>query len=227
MCGRYVLYGPDARLIETFDIRDLPGLPPRYNIAPTADILVVLRGASGERIARTMRWGLVPAWAKDPAIGARLNNARAETVDSKPAFRAAFGARRCLIPANGFYEWQAPAAARGRKQPWYVSPSDRPFFAFAGLMERWGPREAPLYTACIVTTDANALMAPIHDRMPVILARGAWSAWLDPATPVADARALLRPAPIEGMQAWPVSLAVSNARNEGPQLIERAQAAQP
>jgi len=227
MCGRYVLYGPEATLIENFEVRELPRLAPRYNIAPAADILVVLRGASSERIARVMRWGLVPAWAKDPAIGARLNNARAETVDAKPAFRSAFRSRRCLIPANGFYEWQASAGPKARKQPWYVSPAGAPFFAFAGLMERWGPREAPLYTACIVTTEANALMAPIHDRMPVILAREAWNAWLDPATPAADAKALLRPAPAAAMRAWPVSLAVSNARNEGAQLIEPAPAAQP
>jgi putative SOS response-associated peptidase YedK len=220
MCGRYVLYGPDARLIEAFDIREVPSLPPRYNIAPTADILVVLRGTSGERIARTMRWGLVPSWAKDPAIGAKMNNARAETVDTKPAFRSAFKSRRCLIPANGFYEWQAPADPRARKQPWYISPTGAPFFAFAGLMERWGPRENPLYTTCIVTTDANALMEPIHDRMPVILAPDAWNGWLDPATPASEVKPLLRPAPAAGMQAWPVSLAVSNARNEGAQLIE-------
>lgn len=115
MCGRYVLYGPDARLIEVFDIREMPSLPPRYNIASAADILVALRGASGDRIARTMRWGLVPSGAKDPAIGARMNNARAETVETKPAFRSAFESRRCLIPANGFYEWQAPVDRKVRK----------------------------------------------------------------------------------------------------------------
>lgn len=227
MCGRYVLYGPDARLIETFDVREVPPFPARYNIAPTSDVLVILNGARGERIARTMRWGLVPGWAKDPAIGAKLNNARAETVDTKPAFRSAFRSRRCLIPANGFYEWQAPATPGGRKQPWYVSPAGAGdgMFAFAGLMERWGPREQALYTTCIVTTEANALMAPIHDRMPVILGRDDWPAWLEAATPTVEIRPLLRPAPIEGMQAWPVSLAVSNARNEGPQLIERIEAA--
>ena len=227
MCGRYVLYGPDDSLIEAFDLRDVPRLPPRYNVAPGADVLVVLRGASGERIARAMRWGLVPAWAKDPSLGARLNNARAETVQTRPAFRSAFRSRRCLIPANGFYEWQAPATPKGRKQPWYVSPTDGPFFAFAGLMQRWGPREAPLYTTCIVTTDANALMAPIHDRMPVILARESWRRWLDPQTPLPELRPLLQPAPPEGMQAWAVSVAVSQARNEGSQLIERTAPAQP
>lgn len=224
MCGRYVLYGPDARLIETFDVREVPPFPARYNIAPSSDVLVILNGARGERIVRSMRWGLVPGWAKDPAIGAKLNNARAETVDTKPAFRSAFRSRRCLIPANGFYEWQAPAVPRGRKQPWYVSPAgagDDGMFAFAGLMERWGPREQALYTTCIVTTEANALMAPIHDRMPVILARDDWPAWLDAAVPTAEIRPLLRPPPIQGMQAWPVSLAVSNARNEGAQLIAR------
>lgn len=128
--------------------------------------------------------------------------------------------RRCLIPADGFYEWQTPAEPKARKQPWYISPTDAPFFAFAGLMERRGPREDPLYTACIVTTDANELMEPIHDRMPVILAPEAWSSWLDPGTPTWEVKSLLRPAPAEGMRAWPVSRDVSNARSEGPRLIE-------
>ncbi len=141
-------------------------------------------------------------------------------METKPAFRSAFESRRCLIPANGFYEWQAPAEPKARKQPWYISPTDSPFFAFAGLMERWGPREGPLYTACIITTEANELMAPIHDRMPVILTPEAWSRWLDSRTAMSEVTPLLRPAPAEAMQAWPVSLAVSNARSEGAQLIE-------
>ncbi len=218
MCGRYVLYGPAGRLIDAFDLREAPAFAPRYNIAPSADVMVVLAGADGQRIARAMRWGLVPSWAKDPAIGGRLANARAESVAEKPAFRAAFRARRCLVPANGFYEWQA-AAPGARKRPWYLSPADEGLFAFAGLMERWGPREAPLFTTCIVTTDANALLAPIHDRMPAILAPQDWSRWLDPGAPLPQLGALLRPAPVEAMRAWPVSLAVSNARNEGAALI--------
>jgi len=228
MCGRYVLHGPRRREVageieDWFDVRDVPRLEPRYNIAPASDIPVVLRGASGERIVRPMRWGLVPAWAKDPAIGSKLVNARAETVDTKPAFRSAFRSRRCLVPAAGFYEWQAPATGRGRKQPWYVSPTDDPFFAFAGIMERWGECSDPLYTACIITTDANPLMAPIHDRMPVVIAREDWRAWLDPETPTDDLKALLRPPPVERMQAWPVSRAVNSSGAEGAALVERVE----
>ena len=222
MCGRYVLHGPKSRIIVGFSIRELPPFTPRYNIAPTADVLTILRGRSGERIARTMRWGLVPGWAKDPAIGARLNNARADTIDEKPAFRGAFRRWRCILPANGFYEWHAPTPPKGRKQPFYAHPPDpEGLFAIAGLMERWNGPDGPLYTCCVITTDANAAMAPIHDRMPVLLHPSQFDAWLDPQNEDIDGlKAMLVPAPPEAVVVYPVDPAVNQARNEGAQLIE-------
>ena len=222
MCGRYVLYGPEKRLIEGFSLRELPPFTPRYNIAPTADVLAVLLGKSGDRIARTMRWGLVPAWAQDPAIGARLNNARAETIDEKPAFRGAFSRWRCLLPADGFYEWRAAADPKARKQPFYIHPSDPAvLFAIAGLMERWNGPDGPLYSCCVITTEANSLMAPIHDRMPVLLQPSQFDAWLDPQNQdTGELKSMLKPLATDLMQARAVGTAVGQARNEGPQLIE-------
>lgn len=222
MCGRYVLYGPGSRIIEGFSIRDLPPFTPRYNIAPTADVLAILVGKSGERIARPMRWGLVPGWANDAAIGARLNNARAESVDQKPAFRNAFRRWRCLLPANGFYEWRAAQDPKARKQPFYIHPADpQALFAMAGLMERWNGPQGPLYTCCVITTDANAPMARIHDRMPVLLQPSQYDAWLDPGNDdLAALKAMLQPAPPALVAIHAVDPAVNQARNEGAQLIE-------
>ncbi len=222
MCGRYVLHGPKSRIIVGFSIRELPPFAPRYNIAPTLDVLTILRGRSGERIARTMRWGLVPGWAKDPAIGARLNNARADTIDEKPAFRGAFRRWRCILPANGFYEWRTPTQPKARKQPFYAHPPDpEGLFAIAGLMERWNGPDGPLYTCCVITTDANAAMAPIHDRMPVLLQPSQFDAWLDPQNEDIDGlKAMLVPAPPDAVVVHPVDPAVNQARNEGAQLIE-------
>jgi putative SOS response-associated peptidase YedK len=222
MCGRYVLYGPASRIIVGFSVRELPPFTARYNIAPTADVLTILLGRSGERIARNMRWGLVPGWAKDPTIGARMNNARADTIDEKPAFRNAFRRWRCILPANGFYEWQAPPQPRMRKQPFYVHPPDPDgLIAIAGLMERWNGPEGPIYTCCVITTDANPVMAPIHDRMPVLLQPSQFDAWLDPDNQdVAGLKAMLVPALPEAIAVHPVDPAVNQARNEGEQLIE-------
>jgi putative SOS response-associated peptidase YedK len=222
MCGRYVLHGPKSRIIVGFSIRELPPFTPRYNIAPTADVLTILQGRSGERIARTMRLGLVPGWAKDPAIGARLNNARADTIDEKPAFRDAFRRWRCILPANGFYEWRPSTQPKARKQPFYAHPPDpEGLFAIAGLMERWNGPDGPLYTCCVITTDANAAMAPIHDRMPVLLHPSQFDAWLDPQNEDIDGlKAMLVPAPPDAVLVHPVDPAVNQARNEGAQLIE-------
>ncbi|MBX3613625.1 MAG: SOS response-associated peptidase [Burkholderiaceae bacterium] len=172
MCGRYVLYGPGEALIEGFSLVDLPPFSARYNIAPASTVLVVRDEPGRGRVAESMRWGLVPHWARDASIGARLVNARGETVAEKPAFRQALRRSRCLIPANGFYEWRAPAAgSRGRKQPFYIHARDGGLIAMAGLFERWQGPEGPLATCCIVTTAANPLMSAIHDRMPVLLDR--------------------------------------------------------
>jgi putative SOS response-associated peptidase YedK len=222
MCGRYVLYGPKSRIIVGFSVRELPPFTPRYNIAPTADVLTILLGKSGERIARTMRWGLVPGWAKDPAIGAKLNNARADTLEEKPAFRNAFRRWRCILPANGFYEWGAAPHPKARKQPFYVRPPQAGgLFALAGLMERWNGPDGPVYTCCVITTDANPVLARIHDRMPVLLQPFQFDAWLDPQNDdIAGLRAMLAPAPPQATAMHAVDFAVNQARNEGEQLIE-------
>jgi putative SOS response-associated peptidase YedK len=168
-----------------------------------------------------MRWGLIPSWAKDASIGNKLANARAETVAEKPAFRSAFKRRRCLIPASGFYEWKPVA---GRKQPYYIRPADDGLFAFAGLYEVWSSPEGLLHTCTVLTTDANALMREIHNRMPVIVAPEDYRRWLDPGnTTGAGLGKLLAPYPAEHMLAYPVSTRVNNARNEDPALIERAE----
>ena len=224
MCGRYVLYGPRSRLTEYFGLRDCAAWEPRYNIAPQSDILVIRQRPELGRVGQTVRWGLIPRWAKDPAIGLKLNNARAETVAEKPSFRASFERHRCLIPANGFYEWQALSEdGKSRKQPWYIRPSaDGEFFAMAGLLAAWkSPDGRDIVSACVITTTPNEVMAPIHERMPVLLAPGQFDTWLDPAWRNVDAlKVWLAPAPAANMAAWPVSSRVSNVRNEGEDLIE-------
>lgn len=224
MCGRYVLYGPQSRLKDSFELRDCVAWTPRYNIAPQSDILVVSDRPGAGRVGQLARWGLIPRWAKDASIGHKLNNARGETLAEKPSFRASFERHRCLIPASGFYEWQVVTeGGKPRKQPWYICPAyDGELFALAGLLAAWPSPEGPdVVSSCIVTTAANALMAPIHDRMPVILAPEQFDAWLDPG--YRDTAALnqwLRPAAPEGMRAWPVGIRVGSARNEGAELID-------
>ena len=206
----------------------LPNWPARYNIAPTQVVPIVRPASAGgegdgarkpsapRREFMQARWGLVPFWAKDAAIGAKMINARAEGIAEKPAFRAAFRARRCLVPADGFFEWRATPQG---KRPYWVglkggTSDEPPPFAFAGLWERWtkAPDGAPLESCTIVTTEANALLRPIHDRMPVILAPAAYASWLDPATPLPDALALLKPYPAEAMTLHFVSTRVNSVR---------------
>jgi putative SOS response-associated peptidase YedK len=225
MCGRYVLYGPHSRLKEYFDLQACPAWEARYNIAPQSEILVVRERPGTGRVGQGVRWGLIPRWATDPDIGHKLNNARAETVAEKPSFKASFERHRCLIPANGFYEWQLlDAEGKARKQPWYVRPADEGgLFAMAGLLAVWkSPQGEEIVSACVITTSANAVMAPIHERMPVLLPARQFDAWLDPANRnVAALRQCLLPA-AEGMVCFPVSTRVSSGRNEGPELIEPA-----
>ncbi len=219
MCGRYALYGPSSRLKAHFGTDDWPDWTDRYNVAPSLDVPVVRRAPDGHRVAHLLRWGLVPHWAKDAAIGAKLNNARAETVAAKPSFRSAFARRRCLIPACGYYEWQA--APGERKQPWYIALQGDAPMAMGGLWESWtAPDGSVLRTCCVITTGPNALMAPIHDRMPVIVEPAEWARWLAPDS--GDVRDLLAPLDAGRMQARRVSRAVGNARNEGPELIAAA-----
>lgn len=224
MCGRYALYGPQSRLREAFLLESCPEYFARYNIAPQSRVLVIRHPPGAGRVGQLVRWGLIPSWAKDPGIGARLNNARGETVAVKPAFRGSFAGHRCLIPASGFYEWQAVAAGgKVRKQPWYVRPADPDgFFAFAGLLAAWkAPDGETIVTTCIVTTAANALMAPIHERMPAILRPEQYEAWLDPANHDTGAlETMIGPCGSETMCVSPVSPAINRGDVEGPHCIE-------
>jgi len=199
---------------------EVPELPPRYNIAPSQPVAVVRRrpqSGDDQRQLVLMRWGLIPSWATDPAIGNRLANARSESVLEKPAFRAAMRRRRCLIPADGFYEWKK----NGRnKQPYLIGLRDGRLFAFAGLWEAWEGADHSYVESCtILTTTPNELMAPIHDRMPVILPAEAYGPWLDPAVPPAEVLAWLRPLPADQMTAYPVSTLVNNPRNDRPECV--------
>lgn len=232
MCGRYVVaYDPET-LVAGFSVLRVPPFPRRWNVAPQSPVPVVYESKSGERVCELMRWGLVPSWAREPAIGHKLNNARSDGVFDKPSFRQAVRRRRCLLPASGFYEWQATP---GGKQPWYVSARDGSLLAMAGLFEAWRPPPeartddaAWLLTCCVITTDANALMAPIHDRMPVLIPQDQWSRWLarDLQEP-AQIAPLLVPAPAEGLQAWPVARAVSRGSAEGEALVQPLDQAPP
>ena len=223
MCGRYVLFGPPSRLVERFDLASCPDFAPRWNIPPQTEVLVLRERPGVGRVGQLVKWGLVPSWAKDPSIGGKLNNARAEGIAGKPSFRSAFAKHRCLVPANGFYEWTTlNEGGRVRKQPYYIRPrEDGGFFAMAGLLARWrAPDGQDLVTTCVITTGPNAVLAPIHDRMPVMLADADLEAWLDPDNhDTAALEALLKPAPPEGMLAYPVSPAVSRAGTEGEACI--------
>lgn len=218
MCGRFTLAVPGEQLAAQFQLVAVPDLSARYNIAPSQPVAIIRAEADGRRLA-LVRWGLVPAWAKDTALGARLINARAETVAEKPAFRAALRQRRCLIPADGFYEWQAQA---GGKQPYYIRLAAGGAFAMAGLWERWHTPAGDWLESCtILTTTANDVVEPLHDRMPVILAPEQYARWLDRELhDPALLRELLAPFPARLLVAYPVSKAVNRVSNDGPALIQ-------
>ena len=210
MCGRFTLFEPDKILSKEFGVSSIPLLSPRYNIAPSQPVAAVRATPAGSgRELALLRWGLIPSWSKDPAIGIRLINARAETAHEKPSFRNAFRRHRCLIPASGFYEWLR--WERG-KQPYFVRMRDERLFAFAGLWDRWeSPDKGAIETCTILTTAANAVLAPIHDRMPVILPSTEYARWLDPTLLNTDSLApLLVPFPPEDMLALPVSHRVNS-----------------
>ena len=224
MCGRYAIYGPVSRANR--DAIEFLGeeiaFHPTFNAAPTQSLPVLRVSAERGRELALLRWGLVLSWAKDPAIGARMINARSETVSEKPAFRAAFRRRRCLVPMSGFYEWQK---AGGRKVPHFARLLDTEIFAAAGLYEYWPGRDgaAPVESYTILTTGANDLMRAVHDRMPVILHEGDYEAWLDPKNEKLEALSgLLTPFPAEKMRVYPISARVNNTRNDGPELVEPA-----
>jgi len=220
MCARYSLSHGDQSFAEVFDLAEVPEVEPRWNVAPTQTAPVIVEGPRGVRRVEPMRWGLVPPWADDPSIGNRMINARSETAAEKPSFRAALKARRCLVPADGFYEWQAVGRA---KQPVHIRRRDRGVFAIAGLWEVWKKGGEPLETFTILTTAPNDLLRPIHDRMPVIVASADFGRWLDPEVRDAAAvRPLLGPCDAEGWEAVPVSRFVNNPRNDGPECLAPA-----
>lgn len=240
MCGRYASSRSPEDLAEEFEVVD-PRLdrvlPPDYNVAPTKEVYAVLERTPKEdsetptRQLRVLRWGLVPSWAKDPSIGSRMINARTETVAEKPAFRRAFAARRCLLPADGYFEWyptqQLGKGGKPLKQPFYIHPADGGVLAMAGLYEIWkdptreeDDPERFRWTCTVLTTDAPDELGRIHDRMPMALTPEHRAAWLDPGTPKDRLAELLVPAQQTGLVAVPVSTAVGNVANNGPHLIE-------
>jgi len=254
MCGRFVTASSPALIADRFAVDDVdatvaPDPEPDYNVSPRRNVLAVrahtVEDGEPQRVLSRLRWGLVPSWAKELKVGDRMINARAETVASKPADRRAFANKRCLIPADGFYEWKpgagsgagsgaggASGKARPKKQPYFIHRKDGEPLAFAGLWEVWKvPDDSPddvkgvggddgwVRSCVIVTTNPNDLMAPIHNRMPVILPESAWEQWLDPDEHDVDALAkLLVPAANELLEAYPVSTSVNNTRNNGPEL---------
>jgi putative SOS response-associated peptidase YedK len=224
MCGRFTLTDPDQELAVQFNLPHIPDLKPRYNIAPTQPVAAVrvASGAAAAGIAREMvllHWGLIPSWAKEPGIGARMINARAETAAEKPAFRAAFRRRRCLVVADGFYEWQKQ---NGGKQPFFIHMRGGGAFAFAGLWEYWlGSDGSEVESCTLLTTLPNELIRPLHNRMPVILSAQDYALWLDPAVQeVARLQPLLRPYPSAEMDAYPVSRLVNSPMNDEPGCVE-------
>ncbi len=217
MCGRYALFAPAAAIRRAFGLTATPVLGARYNIAPAQEIAAVRAGEDGSVRLDMLRWGLVPSWAEDLAIGRRLINARVETLASRPAFRSAFRRRRCLIPASGFYEWKANPDEP--KTPYFISARTEPVIAFAGLWEHHQDSEGLLHSCTVITTQALGVMRSLHDRMPLIMPPERRTAWLDPALQEPAAiTALLAPDGPE-LQAWAVDPVVNSPRNEGPDLI--------
>lgn len=234
MCGRYTSTSAPADLAKAFAVDDVKvdELPVRYNVAPTQDVYAVAERRpkeAGEKVRRQLgafRWGLVPSWAKDPAVGNKMINARAEGIATKAAYKKALVRRRCIIPADAFYEWQVRSAPgrKNSKLPYVIRHRDGSPLAFAGLWEFWrppgDPDAEPIRSCVIITTEANELLAPVHNRMPVILPPDAWDKWLDPTVDdVTGLRRLLVPAPAEDFEAFPVSTLVNDVAHEGPDLV--------
>jgi len=241
MCGRYASSRRPEDLIEEFEVADnrVPTqLAADYNVAPTKEVYAVVERPPSRdspeppaRQLRVLRWGLVPSWAKDPSIGNRMINARMETVGEKPAYKRAFAKRRCLLPADGYFEWyptsQLTQSGKPRKQPFFIRPKDHGVLAMAGLYEIWrdptreeDDPERFRWTCTVLTTEAEDSLGHIHDRMPLMVERDRWAQWLDPTASGPDRLDLLVPAAPGGLEAYPVSTLVSNVRNNGPELLE-------
>ncbi len=221
MCGRFMLKSSVDMLKKFFGFLETPNLAQRYNIAPTQDVPVVRqrRDPAGERTLQDLRWGLVMPWATDPKAGPPLINARAETLTEKQSFRAAFQRRRCLVPADGYYQWREGDAS---KQPYLIGLRSEEPFALAGIWERWGPRNDPaaaIDSFTIVTTDANDFLKPFHHRMPVVLTHDSFGQWLDPDAETEGLMTLLAPSPNDLLQAVPLGKAVNAIRADGPELL--------
>ncbi|MBN35030.1 MAG: DUF159 family protein [Rhodospirillaceae bacterium] len=226
MCGRFTLKGPPNQIAKMLGLDIVPNLEPRFNIAPTQETIAV-RMEDGGRALVKLKWGLVPFWAKDASIGSKMINARADTVAEKPAYRHAFAKRRCLIPTDGFYEWQSHGKS-APKQPHHIHRPDGEPFAFAGLWERWEKGNEPFETFTIITTDAPESLTDIHHRVPVILTADGMERWLRTAEEEADGLAdLLKPLPDGELVAEPVSTTVNNVRNDGPACLEPANDTEP
>ncbi len=221
MCGRYTLTHP-GDLLEELGVDSPPQLTPRYNVAPTQNAPVVRAAAQGGRRLDLLRWGLVPFWAQDPKIGNRMINARSETAAEKPSFRHALKQRRCVVPADGFYEWKKVGG--GAKQPYHIHLHDRRPFVFAGLWERWTKGPEPIESFTILTTSPNDKVAELHDRMPVILPREAWDLWLDPSVgDAARVAALMGPCDSGEITFVPVSKMVNRPGNDRPECVQPIQ----
>ena len=238
MCGRYASSREPEDLAEEFEIDRArldetvtEPLPPDYNVAPTKSVYAVVDRPGGPRQLRVVRWGLVPFWAKDPAIGNRMINARVETVADKPAYRQAFAKRRCILPADGYYEWyttqQRSPSGKPSKQPFFIHPTEGGSLAMAGLYEIWrNPEKSDddperfRWTCTVITTRAEDDLGRIHDRMPMVVERDRWAAWLDPGSSTESLHDLLVPAAPGRLEAYPVSTSVNNVRSNGPELLD-------
>lgn len=217
MCGRFAFYSPTEAAAALFGVSAAPKVEPRYNIAPTQEVAAIRDNTEGERELVMLRWGLVPFWAKEPSIGNRMINARAETVAEKPSYRNAYKHRRCLVLADGFYEWQRQGDG---KTPHFISLASGEPFALAGIWENWTNKETgeSLQTTSLITAEANEFMAPLHHRMPVVLETQTATDWLAGSNELLDDVAAITPP----LQAWPVDRRVNNARNQGEELVRAA-----
>jgi len=217
MCGRFALFSPPETLVQHFGLAEVPQIAPRYNIAPSQPIAIIRLDPSGSRWLSLAHWGLIPSWSEEPKTGFSTFNARAETVAVKPAFRQAFRQRRCLVPADGYYEWQQTGDRH--KQPYFIHRQDHAPLAFAGLWELWERGGQAIESCTIIVTDANATTRAIHERMPVVLAPGDYARWLAPIPGRVD-QDLLASCPADWLACRPVSNRVGNPRNDDPQCVQ-------